>query len=82
MKYQNNKKRYDLIIKFNSETYIDLRCSDIFKELADWKKYGTLGFRGFCSLSKEEIEKLIIEKVGLNHKDFQVLSTTRLYVPS
>lgn len=82
MKYQNNKKRYDLIIKFKSESYIDLRCSDIFKELAEWKNYGILGFRGFSSLNKEEIEKILIDKVGLNPKDFQVISTTRLYVPS
>ena len=82
MKNQNNKMKYDLIIKFNLESYVDLRNSDVLSELADWKKYGTSGFRGFCLLNKEDTEKIIIEKLALDPKDFQVLNTTGLYVPS
>lgn len=74
--------KYDLMIRFNENSFIDLRNSETFKELANWKKFGTKGFRGFCTLDKEDIEKLLIETFKLDSKDFQVVKATGLYVPN
>lgn len=83
MKKQNNKMRYDLIVKVNIDKYVNLRNSNEFMELADWKKFGTSGFRGFCLLNKEEIEKFIIETLGLESNDFQVMKANiGLYIPN
>ena len=72
MKKQNNKMRYDLIVKVNPDNYVNLRSSNEFMELADWKKFGTSGFRGFCLLDKEETEKFMIKTLGLKSNEFQV----------
>ena len=83
MEKQNNKMRYDLIVKVNIDKYVNLRNSNEFMELADWKKFGTSGFRGFCLLNKEEIEKFIIETLGLESNDFQVMKANiGLYIPN
>ena len=82
MKCLRSKKKYDLIIKFTKESYVDIRNDSQFNELAEWKKHGTLGFRGFCLLDKEETEKFIVENLKLDLKDYQVIKATSLYMPS
>ena len=82
MNQQSKTKRYDLIIRFNSESYIDLRNIVELKELADWKKYGTVSFRGLCSLDKDDLEKIISEKLSLDSENFQIIKTSGLYVPN
>ena len=83
MEKQNNKMRYDLIVKVDSDCFENLRNSNEFMELADWKKFGTSSFRGFCLLDKEETEKFVIEKLGLKSNEFQVVKANiGLYLPS
>jgi len=80
---KDNIKRYDLIIQFNSDSYVDIRKINDLNILAEWKKYGEFGYRGFCTLNKEEIENIIIEVLKIELKDFRVIKgNTGLYIPS
>ena len=49
------------------------RNSNEFMELADWKKFGTSGFRGFCLLNKEEIENI---KIDMDDSEFLIIACT------
>ena len=81
MKKQIAKKEFDLVIQFNAESYIDIKTIPVFDEIADWKKYGTVGFRGFCLLNEEETEKIIINVLKLDSSDFKVFKTTGFFIP-
>lgn len=82
-KLQNNVQTYDLIIQFNASHYIDIKKMSAFQTLADWSKYGQYGFRGFCTLNKEELENFIIDNLKLDKDNFKVIKgNPGLYMPS
>lgn len=77
------EKRYDLIIQFNSDSYIDIRKVDILNNLAQWSQYGKYGFRGFCILNKEDTEKFLVDNINIDKEKFKVIKANPgLYLPS
>lgn len=82
-KKKQNKKGYDLIVKFNHDSYIDITKNSNLSKLAVWNKYGEYSFRGFSSINKLELEKCILEEFNLNEEDFTVMKgNPGLYIPS
>lgn len=74
--------KYDLIIIFNKDKYIDIREKKEFSNLANWNYYSSNGFRGFCTIPKQDLEKFICHTLNLSKDDFEVINGfTGLYVP-
>lgn len=80
----NSKEmKYDLVIRFNENSYSDIRKMNEFKEIASWTKYGKFGFRGFSKLNKEDLEKYITSTLNMSSGDFTVTKANiGLYLPS
>lgn len=72
-------KTYDLIILFNKNSYINIKQDYYINSLANWSKYGNYGFRGFCQLSKDEIENIISNTFHITTKNFSIISPNSLY---
>lgn len=76
-------KRYDLIVIFKEDKYIDIRNNESLNQLANWSYYSKKGFRGFCLQTKEELENTIIQELALEKDDFEVINgDPGLYIPS
>lgn len=72
-------KTYDLIILFDKKSFVNIKEDEYINSLANWSKYGKYGFRGFCQLSKDEMENIIFSTFHLSTKCFSILTPSSLY---
>jgi FtsZ-interacting cell division protein ZipA len=82
-KNKEKMKGFDLIVKFDSIKYEQIKDNPKFYKITSWTKYGKYGFRGFSPMNKDELEIYIIENLNLNKDDFSVIKANPgLYLPS
>lgn len=62
----------DYIIDLVDESLKTKLTREKINEIGEWRSYGK-GYRGWCPLSKEEIEKWIVESVHIPETDFTVI---------
>lgn len=65
-------EKIDYVIFFKNER-LEIKNNQNLINLGQWKEYGNNGYRIVCPLSKENLEKIIIDELGIKKEDFQLV---------